>query len=100
MMHTRGLRNKIISLHEIPLRITYRDKTSLFQNLSGKDNSVSCMKETYSYWQSKGLKVYKNMVLKVVNNIFKPRVMPYKLRNHNCFESVFQCIPYLLILKL
>ena len=41
MFHSRGLNNKINSIHERALRITYGDKTSTFQQLLEKDNSAS-----------------------------------------------------------
>ena len=40
MFHSRGLNNKINSLHEQCLRIIYNDKHSNFEELN-KDNSVS-----------------------------------------------------------
>ena len=41
MFHSRGLHNKINSLHERALRITYGDGSSSFEDLLKKDNSVS-----------------------------------------------------------
>ena len=41
MFHSRGLNNKINRIHERTLRITYKDKSSTFQGLLEKDNSVS-----------------------------------------------------------
>ena len=41
MFHSRRLNNKINSIHERALRITYQDNTSTFQELLNKDNSVS-----------------------------------------------------------
>ena len=41
MFHSRSLNNKINTLHERALRITYGDRSSLFENLLKKDNSVS-----------------------------------------------------------
>ena len=41
MFHSRGLNNKINSLHERALRITYGDRSSSFQDLIKKDNSIS-----------------------------------------------------------
>ena len=41
MFHSRRLNNKINSVHEITLRITYQDRISTFQELLNKDNSVS-----------------------------------------------------------
>ena len=41
MFHSRGLNNKINRIHERALRITYKDKSSSFQELLEKRNSVS-----------------------------------------------------------
>ena len=41
MFHSRGLNNKITSLQERQLRITYCDRSSSFQDLLKKDNSGS-----------------------------------------------------------
>ena len=41
MFHSRYLNNKINYLHERALRITYGDRSSSFENLLIKDNSVS-----------------------------------------------------------
>ena len=41
MFHSRSLNNKINSLHERALRITYGDRSSSFEDLLKKDNSVS-----------------------------------------------------------
>ena len=41
MFHSRNRNNKINRIHERSLRITYNDKSSSFQNLLEKDNSVT-----------------------------------------------------------
>ena len=41
MFHSRRLNNKINSVHERALRITYQEHISTFQELLNKDNSVS-----------------------------------------------------------
>ena len=41
MFHSRSLNNKINEIHEGTLRITYNDKSSSFQKLLEKDNSVT-----------------------------------------------------------
>ena len=41
IFHSRHLNNKINSIHERALRITYQDNTSTFQELLNKDNSLS-----------------------------------------------------------
>ena len=40
MLHSRGLNNKINRTHERVLRIIFNDKSSAFQKLLNKDNSV------------------------------------------------------------
>ena len=41
MLHIRSLNNKINRIHERALRIAFNDKSSSFQNLLEKDNSVT-----------------------------------------------------------
>ena len=41
MFHSRKLNNKINSIHESALRITYNEKKSCFQELLRKDKSFS-----------------------------------------------------------
>ena len=41
MFHSQNLNNKINRIHERALRIIYNDKSSSFQNLLEKDNSVT-----------------------------------------------------------
>ena len=41
MFHSRPVNNKINSIHERALRITYQDHISTFQELLNKDNSIS-----------------------------------------------------------
>ena len=41
MFHSRSLNNKINRIHERALRIAYNDKSSNFQELLDKDNSVT-----------------------------------------------------------
>ena len=56
MFHSRRLNNKINSIHERALRITYQDNTSTFQELLNKDNSVSIHLRNLQVWQRKCLK--------------------------------------------
>ena len=41
MFHSKELNNKVNRIHQKALRITYKDKSSTFQELLEKDNSVS-----------------------------------------------------------
>ena len=53
MFHSRRLNDKINRIHERALRIIYKDKSSTFQELLEKDNSVSMHHKTYKSLQSK-----------------------------------------------
>ena len=66
MFHYRGLNNKINSLHERALRIKYGDRSSSFQDLLKKDNSVSI--------HHRNIKALETEMSKVQNNI-PPEIM-------------------------
>ena len=65
MFHSRSL-NKINSLHERALRITYGDRSSSFENLLKKDNSVSI--------HHRNIKALATEMFKVKNNV-APEIM-------------------------
>ena len=66
MFHSRGLNNKITSLQERELRITYCDRSSSFQDLLKKDNSVSI--------HHRNIQALATEMFKVKNNI-APEIM-------------------------
>ena len=67
MFHSKGLNNKINRIHERALRITYKDKSSTFQELLEKDNSVSTPS--------------------ILNDIFVPVSHPYNFRRNDTLQS-------------
>ena len=66
MFHSRGLNNKINSLHERALRIAYGVRSSSFEDLLKKGNSVSI-----HHWNIQALATE---LFKVENNI-APEIM-------------------------
>ena len=56
MFHSRSRNNKINSIHERSLRITYQDNTSTFQELLKKTTLFEYITETYKFWQRKCIK--------------------------------------------
>ena len=66
MFHSSGLNNKTNSLHERALRITYGDRSSSFQDLLNKENSVSI--------HHRNMQAIANEMFKVKNNI-APEIM-------------------------
>ena len=73
MFHSRTLNKRINSIHERSLRITYSDKVSTFQELLEKDNSVSIHQRNLQILATEMFKVYKNMSLELLYDIFKPK---------------------------
>ena len=81
-IHSRGLSNKTNYLHEIALRIAYGNKSSSFQDLLKKDNSVFI----HQALATETFKVKNNIAPKIMKELFAPKMSPYNLRNNNLFK--------------
>ena len=80
MFHSRRLNNKINSIHERALRITYQDNTSTFQELLNKDNSVSI--------HHRNLQVHRGLSPKILRETYLSKIISYNLRrNDTTFEK-------------
>ena len=86
MFHSRNLNNKINSLHERALRITYGDRSSSFENLLKKDNSVSNHHRNMQALATEMLKVKNNNATEIMKELFAPKMSSYDLRNNNSFK--------------
>ena len=85
MFHSRGLNNKINRIHEKALRITYKDKSSTFQELLEKDNSVSYHRNI----QKLAIEIYKALhgfSPPILNDIFLPVSRPYNFRRNDTLQ--------------
>ena len=87
MFHSRRLNNKINSIHERALRITYGDNVSSFQELLEKDNSVSIHHRNIQVLATEMYKISKNLSPFIVTEIFQERTVSYNLRSDNSFAS-------------
>ena len=87
MFHSRGLNNKMNSLHERALRITYGDRSSSFQDLLKKDNSISIHHSNIQALPTKLFKVKNNVAPEIMKELFAPKVSHYDFRNNNTFKS-------------
>ena len=87
MFHSKRLNNKIKSIHERALRITYVDNVSSFQELLEKDNSVSIHHNNIQVLATEMFKMFKNLSPDIVREIFQERSVPYNLRSDNNFAS-------------
>ena len=80
MFHSRGLNNKTNSLHERVLRTAYGDRSSSFQDLLKKDNSISIC-----HWKIQAL-IKNNIAPEIMKELFAPKTSPYDPRNNNRYD--------------
>ena len=85
MFHSRALNNKINSIHERALRITYNDRTSTFEELLNKDNSVSIHHRNLQVLVTQLYQVKCNMAPEILNEVFQNRALSYNLRTKSSF---------------
>ena len=81
MFHSRSLN------HERALRITFGDRSSSFENLLKKDNSVSIHHRNIQALATEMFKVKNNIAPEIMKELFAPKMSPYDLRNNNSFKS-------------
>ena len=86
MFHSRRLNNKINSIHERAVRITYKDHISTFQELLNKDNSVPIHHRNLQALATKMFKIHRLLSPDILREIFGPKISLYNLRRNNTFE--------------
>ena len=74
MFHSRCVNNKINSLHDRALRITYSDRSSSFEDLLKKDNSVSIHHRNIQALATEMFKVKNNIAPEIMKEIFAPKM--------------------------
>ena len=70
-----------------PLRITYGDKTSTFQQLLGKRNPVSIHHRNLQTLATEMCKISNNLYLEIAKEIFQERTATNNLRSNNSFTN-------------
>ena len=83
MFNNRGLHNKINRIHKRALRITNNDKSSSFQKLLEKDNSVTIHHRNIKILATKIYEFLKRLSPPLMNEIFVERNSNYSLRENN-----------------
>ena len=83
MFHSRSLNNKINRIQERALRITHNDKSSSFQNLLEKDNSVTIHHRNIKILVTETYKLLQGLSPPLTNEIFVERNNNYSLRGNN-----------------
>ena len=83
MFHSRGINNKINRIHERSLRITYNNKSSSFEDLLDKDNSVTIHHRNIRTLAIETFKVLHGLSPPLLNEVFVERNCNYNLRGNN-----------------
>ena len=86
MFHNREFNNKTNRIHERTLRITYKDKSSIFQELLEKDNSVSIHHRNIQKLAIEIYKVLHGFSPPILNDIFVPVSRPYNFRRNDTLQ--------------
>ena len=86
MFHSRGLNNKINRIHERALRITYKDKSSTFQELLEKDNFVSVLHRNVQKLAIEIFKVLHGFFPPILKDIFVPVSRPYNFHRNDTLQ--------------
>ena len=71
---------------ERALRITYSDRSSSFQDLLKKDNSVSIHHRNIQALATEMFKVRNNIAPEIMKELFAPKMSSYDLCNNNSFK--------------
>ena len=87
MFYSRRLNNKINSIHERALRITYQDNTSTFQELLNKDNSVSIHHRNVQVLGTEMFKTHRGLSPVILRETFVPKTSSYNLCRNYTFEK-------------
>ena len=83
MFHRRGINNTINRIHEKALRITYNNKSSSFQDLLDKGNSVTIHHRNIRTLAIETFKVLDGLSPPLLNDVFVERNCSHNLRGNN-----------------
>ena len=87
IFRSRALSNKINSVHERVLRITYNDSKSTFEELLKKGNLVSIDHRNLQVLAIETFKIKSNMAPEFLNEIFQNKALLYNLKTNSNFSS-------------
>ena len=89
MFHSRRNNNRINTLHERSLRLTYKDYNSTFEELLEKDKSVSIHQRNLQVFAILLYKVINNLSPKLIREMFYVDNEPYyNLRYNPEFQTI------------
>ena len=71
MLHSRTLNNRINNIHEMALRLTYKDHKSSFKQLLEKDHSVTVHLKNLEVLVTEIFKVKNNLAPNIMKDVFE-----------------------------
>ena len=86
MCHSRSMNSRINRLHETCLRIIYSDKSSSFEELLQKDESVTIHVKNIQKLATEMFEVFKNLSPPIVADLFEVRQNNYNLKHRSYFQ--------------
>ena len=87
MFHSRKLNNRINSIHERALRITYKDYKSSFNELLQKDNAVTIHQRNLQALATEIFKIKNDLSPEIMKEVFELKEPSYNLRSkENSFK--------------
>ena len=87
VFHSRRLNNKINSILERTLSITFQDNASTFQELLSKDNSVSIHHRNMQALSTEMFKIHRNLSPEILREAFVSKTSSYNLPKSDTFEK-------------
>ena len=87
MFNSSRLNNKINSIHEKALKITYQDHISTFQELLNKDNSISIHHRNVQVLATEMFKICRGLSPNILREIFVVKISSYNLCRNNTLEK-------------
>ena len=85
MFYSRRVNDKINHLHELSLRIVYKDNYSYYVDLLAKDKSFTIHQRNVQYLAIELFKVKRNLSNVIMCNVLKTRTLTYNLRSQTDF---------------
>ena len=97
MFHSRRLNNKINSIHERALRITYQDNKRTFLELLNKDNSISIHHRNFQFLATEMFNILQGLTPDILRETFMSKASSYNLAKTILSKNV-KCTLYLTVL--
>ena len=98
MFRSRRLNNKINSIRERALRITYQNNKPTFRELLNKDNSVSIHHRNLRVLATEMFKIHRGLSPEILRETFVSKISSYNFAETILLKKV-KCTLYIMVLN-